>query len=190
MVGTSERLADKMEQAVVEKMAPDTVEKIVLSGEGRVNFRVDLLYDQVMHGTKEAKKRKGEKLAPIIPVNEEEIWGSASSTTETLVDESFKDETVVEEEPEEIMEPLETEPTDTTNLEKLTNSDAIIIAAHSQGVPVTVLLIARLIQEGVIDMEKKRVCIIGMAVRSLKLMKGYRTWSVSNFEITCCCKVY
>jgi hypothetical protein len=166
-----------MEQAVVENMAPDTVEKIALSGEGPVNYRVDLLYDQVMHGTREAKEGKGERLNHIVLVNEEEIRGSSSESSDTgpLVDEGFEYAPLAQEEPKETMGPHKNETKEITNLEKITNSDAIIIAAHSQGVPVTVLLIARLIEEGVIDMEKKRVCIIGMAVRSLNLMKGYQS---------------
>jgi predicted AAA+ superfamily ATPase len=161
-----------MAMAVEEKMMPTSIEKIVLSGEGRVNFRVDLLYDQVMHGPKDDKKKgRGEKGKHNVPAKEDVAMipssssSSASSTTGTLVDEEYEDDQAVEDEPKEIVEPIEFEGEKIrTNLDKLAKADAIIIAAHSQGVPVTVLLIARLIQEGLIDMEKTRVCIIGMAV--------------------------
>jgi hypothetical protein len=197
MVGTSERLAEKMVTAVEEKMSPSSIEKIILSGEGRVNYRVDLLYDQVMHGPKEDKKRKGDKAKIVVPVKEEvesmssssSSISSASSTTGTLVDEEYDEEKNVFYEPNEIALAVEDETKEIeeekiiTNRDKLAKADAIIIAAHSQGVPVTVLLIARLVQEGVIDTEKTRVCVIGMAVCDLSYYIGNYSRSVSQSEI-------
>jgi hypothetical protein len=179
MLGTSERLADKMALAVEEKISPTRIEKIALRGEGMVNTRVDLLYEQVMHGPTEVwdkKKKRAKRGKPVVPAKEfgEEMMSSsssASSTTGTQFDESIEEEeTVADNEPREI-EVEKISNAETSNRKKISTADAIIIAAHSQGVPVTVMLIARLIQEGVIDMEKSRVCIIGMAVCVMHLIE-------------------
>ena len=45
----------------------------------------------------------------------------------------------------------------------LMDSDLVLVAAHSQGTPVSVLLIDRLIQEKLLDPSWQNVCILGMA---------------------------
>lgn len=38
-----------------------------------------------------------------------------------------------------------------------------MIPSHSQGVPVSVFLVERLINDGIIDLSRTRVCIMGLA---------------------------
>ncbi|KAJ3031324.1 UNVERIFIED_CONTAM: hypothetical protein HDU68_005066 [Siphonaria sp. JEL0065] len=45
----------------------------------------------------------------------------------------------------------------------LKNADTIMVAAHSQGSPVSILLVSRLIREGLIDLDRQKVCILLMA---------------------------
>lgn len=46
---------------------------------------------------------------------------------------------------------------------ELSNSDYIYFAAHSQGCPVTILLLSRLIEDGIINPTNKRISILAMA---------------------------
>ncbi|KAJ3101403.1 hypothetical protein HDU97_001390 [Phlyctochytrium planicorne] len=48
-------------------------------------------------------------------------------------------------------------------VEKLRNADLIFVAAHSQGTPVSVILFARLIAEGLVDPGRQKCCILTMA---------------------------
>ncbi|KAJ3408851.1 hypothetical protein HDV05_004742 [Chytridiales sp. JEL 0842] len=48
-------------------------------------------------------------------------------------------------------------------LTKLKEADLILVAAHSQGTPVSVMLFARLISEGLVDLERQKACILAMA---------------------------
>ncbi|KAJ3065422.1 hypothetical protein HDU98_011209 [Podochytrium sp. JEL0797] len=45
----------------------------------------------------------------------------------------------------------------------LKGADVIMVAAHSQGSPVSVILFARLVREGFIDLSRQKVCILLMA---------------------------
>ncbi|KAI8850855.1 hypothetical protein BC829DRAFT_466346 [Chytridium lagenaria] len=48
-------------------------------------------------------------------------------------------------------------------LEKLRKADLVLVAAHSQGTPVSILLFARLIKEGIVDPGRQRCCVLAMA---------------------------
>ncbi|KAJ3388767.1 glycoside hydrolase 15 protein [Entophlyctis sp. JEL0112] len=45
----------------------------------------------------------------------------------------------------------------------ISEADTVMVAAHSQGCPVSVMLFARLIREGLIDLRRQQVCILLMA---------------------------
>ncbi|KAI9346549.1 hypothetical protein BDR26DRAFT_916496 [Obelidium mucronatum] len=108
--GTSQRFAEKMEQGVRQffleqhdvNLPPNSISSIALEGHGKVEDRVDKLYNQIM---------KPET-------------GYASI---------------------------------------LKDADTIMVAAHSQGSPVSVMLFARLVREGLINLDHQRVCILLMA---------------------------
>ncbi|KAJ3192392.1 hypothetical protein HK101_006629 [Irineochytrium annulatum] len=48
-------------------------------------------------------------------------------------------------------------------LPKLRSADLILVAAHSQGTPVSVMLWARLVKEGIVDLGRQRAAILAMA---------------------------
>lgn len=48
-------------------------------------------------------------------------------------------------------------------MQRIVDADLIMIAAHSQGTPVSVMLVARLIREGLINLNKTKVCISALA---------------------------
>ncbi|KAJ3333590.1 hypothetical protein HDU76_006331 [Blyttiomyces sp. JEL0837] len=48
-------------------------------------------------------------------------------------------------------------------LSKLKEADLILVSAHSQGTPVSIMLFARLIREGLVDLERQRACVLAMA---------------------------
>lgn len=79
----------------------------------------------------------------------------------------------------------------TSNLDLVKSADAIVVSAHSQGVPVTIMLLARLIQEGVIDPTQTRICIMAMAVYSLSLTPlGHNPRPVPGSPIQPDCQVH
>jgi hypothetical protein len=45
----------------------------------------------------------------------------------------------------------------------LNKADTIFVSTHSQGTPVSTMLLARLLREGYIDTSKQRVCMLAMA---------------------------
>ncbi|KAJ3252028.1 hypothetical protein HK104_007337, partial [Borealophlyctis nickersoniae] len=46
---------------------------------------------------------------------------------------------------------------------KLGEADLVFVAAHSQGTPVSILLLARLIKEGLVDVTRQKVSVLAMA---------------------------
>ncbi|KAJ3184447.1 hypothetical protein HDU85_001752 [Gaertneriomyces sp. JEL0708] len=46
---------------------------------------------------------------------------------------------------------------------KLWEADMVFFSAHSQGTPVSVMLLSRLIREGLVDVSRQKVCLLAMA---------------------------
>ncbi|KAJ3083811.1 hypothetical protein HDU99_005899 [Rhizoclosmatium hyalinum] len=108
--GTSQKFAEKMEQAVRmhfldttdTNLPPSSISSISLEGHGKVEDRVDKLHAQIMRP-------------------------------------------------------------DSGYAKAIQDADTVLVAAHSQGCPVSVMLFARLVREGFIDPSRQRVCLLLMA---------------------------
>ncbi|KAI8799301.1 hypothetical protein BJ742DRAFT_846737 [Cladochytrium replicatum] len=151
--GTSKNFAMKGAEAVrffyrqrlgIE-LPPNAITMMPLEGEGKVENRVELLYSQLIHGDRVAPQGGAPSATnpPAAP-------GSASDSPQEKDDEPEEGPKV----PSRMRRAWR---------KKLMDADLVFFAVHSQGTPVSSMLMARLIHEGYLDLSRQRVGILAMA---------------------------
>ncbi|KAJ3206315.1 hypothetical protein HK099_000572 [Clydaea vesicula] len=185
--GTSQRFTEKMSEAVqqffkkkydIELKVNQNITQIPLEGEGKVEERVDILYQQLINGPNHVNKKNksfdGEK-----PHND--LKTMKGTNNETKAEMMAAENLAVEGNEwcffklilffaaksnagnEGTINDACNDPSSYSWLQKLTQANIIFVAAHSQGTPVSVLLISKLLQEGLIDLTRTKVCLMAMA---------------------------
>ncbi|KAI9141036.1 hypothetical protein BKA69DRAFT_1028899 [Paraphysoderma sedebokerense] len=124
--GTSPKFCEQMEKAIQEfvkshyqySIPPECLTCMPLEGEGRIEHRVDRLFQQLIDPTCSAP-----------PVDSNIIYPSEKSYWQ----------------------------------HKLETAKTVFIATHSQGTPVSILLLSKLLTLGLVDPKKQKICVLAQA---------------------------